>query len=194
MVKIYKDFFDLDCLEYIEEQIERSKRTSNLRASYPTINWGPMIIQESAPVLIYDMVDPDILLKRLKEIYPTEKNIHLMIYYWPVGSYVAWHPDDHVEMTATVYMNRYWSRDWGGLFLYEENGKILAEVPEWNKLVLQSPPVPHASTALTKSYYGPPDVDGGWAYHNGVPIIRTTIQIFEESEAYEGNEKSSYIR
>ena len=184
MVKIYKDFFGPDCLEYIEEQIERSRYTSNFRASYPSQGWGPIIIQESAPVMIYDMVDPDILQKRLKEVYPTEKDIHFMIYYWPVGSYVAWHPDDHVEMTASVYMNKVWHRDWGGLFLYEEGDKILAEIPEWNKLVIQSPPVLHASTPVTKSYYGSPNVDGGWAYHRSVPIIRTTIQIFEMSETY----------
>jgi hypothetical protein len=192
MIKIYKDFFDSDCLEYIGKQIERSQHTSNFRSSYPTINWGERIVQESAPVMIYDMVDPDILQKRLKEVYPTEKDMHFMIYYWPVGSYVAWHPDNHVEMTASVYMNKYWNRDWGGLFLYEEGDKILAEIPEWNKLVLQSPPVPHASTPVTKSYFGSPDVDGGWAYHEGVPIIRTTIQIFEATEEYKHNHRMTF--
>mgnify|MGYP000361929367 CR=1 FL=1 len=176
MIKIYKNFFDLDCLEYIEEQIERSKRTSNLRTSYPTINWGPRIIQESAPVMIYDMVDPDILQKRLKEVYPTEEDIHFMIYYWPVGSYVAWHPDHHVEMTATVYMNKYWNRDWGGLFLYEEGDNILAEVPEWNKLIVQTDKDWHSTTPVVKPYYYPAPVADD--KYDVIPIIRTTIQIF----------------
>ena len=192
MIKVYKDFFDPDCLKYIEDSIEKSKETANLRTSY--FCWPGDIIHESTPVMVYDLFDADILLKSLKEVIDIERKVLFMIYYWPVGSYIPWHNDSHASFTATVYCNRYWDRDWGGLFLYEENGKILAEVPEWNKLVLQSPPVPHASTPVTKSYFGSPDVDGGWADHRGVPIIRTTIQIFEENEAYKVNEKSSYIR
>ena len=103
--------------------------------------------------------------------------VHFMIYYWPVGSYIPWHNDGHARFTATVYCNRYWDRDWGGLFLYEEKDKILAEVPEWNKLVVQTDKDWHSTTSITKPYYRPVAVDGGG--YNMIPDIRTTIQIFE---------------
>ena len=177
MIKIYKNFFDLDCLEYIEEEIERSKTTANLRSSYPTNNWHGKIIHESTPIMVYDMSDgTDILLKRLEEVIDI-KIVHFMIYYWPVGSYIPWHNDAHATFTATFYCNRYWDRDWGGLFLYYEEDKILAEVPEWNKLIIQTDKDWHSTTSVTKPYYSPVDnVNGGY---DMIPGIRTTIQMFQ---------------
>ena len=113
MIKIYKDFFDSDCLKYIEESIEKSKNTANLRTSYPSNAWDQRIIHESAPVIIYDLYDVDILLKPLKEVIDIKNHVNFMIYYWPTGSYIPWHNDDHVSFTATVYCNRVWDRDWG---------------------------------------------------------------------------------
>jgi len=91
MIKIYKDFFDPDCLKYIEFSIEKSKNTANLRTSY--FHWPDSIIYESTPVMVYDLDDADILLKPLKEVIDIEREVHFMIYYWPVGSYIPWHDD-----------------------------------------------------------------------------------------------------
>ena len=102
-----------------------------------------------------------------------------MIYYWPVGSYIPWHNDAHASVTATVYCNRYWDRDWGGLFLYEKGDNILAEVPEWNKIVIQTDKDWHSTTSVTKPYYTPIPRAGDSKYLDQVPGIRTTIQIFE---------------
>jgi Rps23 Pro-64 3,4-dihydroxylase Tpa1-like proline 4-hydroxylase len=179
MIKIYKNFFDSDCLKYIEDSIVKSKNTTNLRTSYPSNNWQSNIIHESAPIIIYDLNDADILLKPLKEILDIKKEVHFMIYYWPVGSYIPWHNDAHASVTATVYCNRYWDRDWGGLFLYEKGDNILAEVPEWNKIVIQTDKDWHSTTSVTKPYYCPIAVQGGGG-HDMIPDIRTTIQFFSE--------------
>ena len=58
--------------------------------------------------------------------------------------------------------------DWGGLFLYKEEDKILAEVPEWNKLIIQTDKDWHSTTSITKPYL-----------HQPHPELRTTIQMFE---------------
>ena len=178
MILVYKDFFDSDCLEYIEKSIEKSRNSANLRSSF--FSWGPRIIQQSTPVMVYDLDDADILLERLKEIIVIERKVNFMIYFWPIGSYIPWHNDNHVSFTATVYCNRYWDRSWGGLFLYEEEDKILAEVPEWNKLIIQTDKDWHSTTSVTKPYYRPVAVEGGGC--NMIPEIRTTIQIFENEE------------
>ena len=178
MIKIYKDFFNPDCLKYIEDSIEKSKNTANLRASYPTNSWQPNIIHESTPVMVYDMLDgTDMLLKRLKEILDIKNDVVFMIYYWPVGSYIPWHNDSRARFTATLYCNRSWDRNWGGLFLYEEGDKILAEVPEWNKLIVQTNKEWHSTTSVTKPYYQPVANANGYTR---ISDIRTTIQIFEE--------------
>ena len=173
MIKIYKNFFDSDCLKYIEESIQKRKNTSNLRTSY--YNWHQNIIHESTPVMVYDLKDADILLKPLKEVIHFEKKVHFMIYHWPVGSYIPWHNDGHASFTATLYCNKYWDENWGGLFLYKEKDKIFAEVPEWNKLVVQTDKDLHSTTSVVRPYYYPT-----LAHQQATPIIRTTIQIFTE--------------
>ena len=184
MIKVYKDFFDSDCLEYIEKSIEKSRNTANLRSSF--FSWRPGIVQQSTPVIIYDLDDADILLKRLKEIIVIEEKVHFQIYYWPIGSYIPWHDDSHVRFTATVYCNRDWEMDWGGLFLYKEKDKILAEAPEWNKLVIQTNKDWHTTTSVNKPLYWPVAMEDGQVILPS--IIRTTIQIFEEKE-----EKREYV-
>jgi len=178
MILVYKDFFDSDCLEYIEKSIEKSRNSANLRSSF--FSWGPRIIQQSTPVMVYDLDDADILLERLKEIIVIERKVNFMIYFWPIGSYIPWHNDNHASFTATVYCNKYWEMDWGGLFLYKEKDKILAEAPEWNKLVVQTNKDWHTTTSVTKPLYLPVAKEDGQAILPS--IIRTTIQIFEESE------------
>ncbi len=187
-VTVYKKFFTNESLAFINSCIEHSKNTANLRASYPTNNWHPNIIQDSAPVLIYDIDDKDteLLNKELKQKIDFEGNAKFLIYYWPTGSYIPWHDDGHYKKVGTLYCNGFWHRDWGGAFLYEDGDRILAEYPEHNKLVVQKDNTWHSTTPVTKSYYHPIDWDGGRMYpewqFNISPIIRTTVQIFMDKD------------
>lgn len=189
MIKVYKNFFDSDCLKLIEESIEKSKNTANLRTSYPSNNWGSDIIHQSAPVMVYDMQDVDILRERLTDNKSQIKHLDIdfttaqfMIYYWPVGSYIPWHNDAHATWTATLYCNKVWDMDWGGLFLYKEEDKILAEVPEWNKLIIQTDKEWHCTTSITRPYYLPELINGTVEI---VSDMRTTLQIFVPEELTE---------
>ena len=85
MIKIYKDFFDSDCLEYIEKSIEKSKNTANLKSSF--FYWGPDLIQQSTPVIVYDLDDADILLERLKEIVVFERKVIFMNSKWHIKTF-----------------------------------------------------------------------------------------------------------
>ena len=186
-VKTHKNFYNDECLKFIGEGIEISKTTANLRTSYPSKRWQQEIIKDSAPVLIYymnDHMDTDLLNKNLKDKIPFEGNAHFMIHYWPIGSYIPWHDDMHFKSAATFYCNPYWHRDWGGAFLYEDGDKILAEFPEYNKLILQTGNMWHSTTSVTRSYYSPIDWDNGRVSPVYPPHsdIRTTLQIWMEND------------
>ena len=75
MIEIYKNFFDSDCLRVIEELIAKSKDSIKLKSSY--FDWQSTIIQESTPIMIYDMykmVDTDILRNRLEEVIDIKRS------------------------------------------------------------------------------------------------------------------------
>jgi hypothetical protein len=60
-------------------------------------------------------------------------------------------------------LNKGWHRDDGGLFLWEdENQQIHAEVPEFNKMVLNDDGTSHAVSMIS----------------NQSPQLRTTLQIW----------------
>ena len=177
MITVHKNFFDESDIEFLEQECNKSILSSMLRTSY---TWHPKIVQESSPVLIYDIPDANILTKKFKEI-ATFKTIHYMIYHWPNGSYIPWHTDEMtpISKTGTLYLNRKWKRDWGGAFLFEEGDNILAEFPEYNKLIIQTDHTPHATTPVTKPLFQAIDWDNGYMQPGEIPpVCRITLQVF----------------
>lgn len=62
-------------------------------------------------------------------------------------SFTPWHNDSIYALSITVYLNESWERDWGGCFMYEEEDglSIKAIYPEFNKAIVLTPPIPHAT-------------------------------------------------
>ena len=173
-MKIFKEYLHDDDVASLVNLSKKVQRLDNLRTSYGA--WNDDIVQYSSPVLIFDI--PEEYTTNLRK-YPELSDMSgFMLYFWPNGSYIPWHSDSHVKVTATLYCNRVWDRDWGGLFLYEEGDNILAEVPEWNKIVIQTDKDWHSTTSVTKPYYRPVADANGYTM---IPDIRTTLQIFEDN-------------
>ena len=84
-----------------------------------------------------------------------------------------------VVYVSVVYLNRKWKRDWGGAFLFEEGDNILAEFPEYNKLIIQTDHTPHATTPVTKPLFQAIDWDNGYMQPGEIPpVCRITLQVF----------------
>ena len=178
MIKIYKDFFDESTINFLFEAAAEAKRLNRFRVQY--YHWKPIIVQYSAPVLIFDIPDKhcDDLNSRLKEIVDYE-TAQFMFYFWSVDSYIPWHDDAFGLMTGTVYLNKEWDRDWGGAFLYESGKKIYAEYPEYNKLLLQTKHTLHSTTPVVKPlYHSTLHKEKDETYTKIAPVMRTTLQFF----------------
>ena len=65
------------------------------------------------------------------------------------GSFIPWHDDSNYVLTGTIYLNQNWDKDFGGLFLYEDNLEIKALIPEYNKGCFFIPPMYHTTTLTT---------------------------------------------
>ena len=79
--------------------------------------------------------------------------IDAQAYVWHRLSYIPWHSDkdsdDEVRFAASLYLNKEWNDDWGGLFLYKKDGEIRAEAPQYDKLVFNDNNFPHATSMLS---------------------------------------------
>lgn len=61
-------------------------------------------------------------------------------------SFIPWHTDAGYQLSFTIYLNEVWDRDWGGYFVYEQDGDLNAVVPKFNTAVGFECPVQHCTT------------------------------------------------
>jgi len=66
----------------------------------------------------------------------------------PRGSYVNWHTDK-TPVGISIYLNDFWDRDWGGLFLYDDGSGIKGIKPEFNMAVVASSGIPHCVSPVS---------------------------------------------
>jgi Rps23 Pro-64 3,4-dihydroxylase Tpa1-like proline 4-hydroxylase len=74
----------------------------------------------------------------------------VMNYAWTRLSYIPWHNDGHRSEALTIYLNDVWEKDWGGLFLYEDDeGSLRGFVPSFNCGLKNRSNVKHSTTPVT---------------------------------------------
>ena len=167
MIKIERNFFDDDLIEELSTLAIKFYKSNNLRTNFSS--WKDGIVQCSSVVLIYDIPQDNKIYKKLSTKFDTE-DFNFMFQYWTQGSYIPWHDDGYAAKAGTVYLNKNWNMDWGGLFMYMDDKKIYAEKPEYNKLIYLSGDInKHSTTPVTRPLYG----------ETG-QIMRTTLQFFSK--------------
>ena len=57
-----------------------------------------------------------------------------MIYNWQRYSYIPFHSDTHCKIGATLFLNPFWKKNWGGAQIYVDNDRHYLEYPEFNKM------------------------------------------------------------
>ena len=165
-VVVIKDFLPTDLL--IRAQAEsKHKLTSGECCLKSHRCWPAFIVKDSFPVLVHEL-DPRGDLHREIHDAVLEKTDFaplsaIMFYYWTRLSYIPWHTDGHVDAGLTISLNEAWDPNFGGYFLYRDEGEecIRAIQPARNQAVIQIGGVEHSTTAV--------NCDGD---------VRSTIQIF----------------
>jgi hypothetical protein len=129
--------------------------------------WDKNIVKDSFPVLIHFIDRQSELYFTLKEEIEEKTNCfikkqaNIMFYYWTRFSYIPWHNDGLHDFALTIHLNEKWDENYGGWFLYEENGGVSAILPKRNMGVFQKGGIRHCTT--------PVHYDGN---------LRRTIQVF----------------
>lgn len=117
--------------------------------------WPGRLVQLSGPIILYTLPD-DICSKlrteiNLKTPIPAEWE---MIATYTLGSrfsYVPWHDDANHLRSLTIYLNEEWDRDWGGMFVYEDEDQLSAVLPSFNRALMFTPPLWHSVSPVTLS-------------------------------------------
>jgi Rps23 Pro-64 3,4-dihydroxylase Tpa1-like proline 4-hydroxylase len=131
-------------------------------------SWNNKIIDASHVVLSreYDEITKLKILENLikNQIINVEDNLNYTVlnYAWTKLSYIPWHNDGSSYQTITIYLNDVWDENWGGIYLYNDDGLIKGIIPSPNRCVKNVSDLMHTVTPVNLN----------------APGCRITIQIF----------------
>lgn len=163
-LRIFDNFLDNalynECYEYSTSRFESDEMSLRTNRS-----WDQNIRKDSNLVLTHILSTDNDLYKKINDIVKTKCQVdsikNIMFYYWTQGSHIPWHNDGCHNGGITIYLNKSWDEDWGGIFLFKDDETINGFYPKPNRSIMQVGGIEHSVAPTTKN-----------------SDIRFTIQIF----------------
>jgi len=89
---------------------------------------------------------------RISRHLPRHDDLLIQHYVWMRGSGISRHNDGGHKFGATIYLNRSWNTDYGGLFMWEPDGSgddLRVACPSFNTMVLNDRKLFHSVTPVS---------------------------------------------
>lgn len=175
-VEVIENILSLDLINELHEYV--SSRSHEYVWRNATIAWPQDLTVGSSSVMIMDLEKfRDKLYNEVAEKIPSIKQLELelpfpMFHSIPPMGLMGWH-EDYNPINVTIYLNEFWDKQWGGLFLYEEEDEIKVIKPKFNNGVVVSMNQPHGVSMIPYT----------------CPISRYSVQLFFIEE---GKNEQSY--
>ena len=144
-----KDFLPADLILQIKKYIYRERPQTSNHSS-----WDQRIIKDSARVEIFRLSDTEFkqqVINCYSNYFDINKysTTYLNYYKWLPGSFIPFHNDDSSSLASTIYLNESWDKDYGGLFLYEQDTEIKGYFPKYNSAVINKNNVSHSTSIIS---------------------------------------------
>jgi hypothetical protein len=134
----------------INENLTRAVWASN------EIIWSPDImkgITGSTMIKIVGEGNKILLENELKKYLPEYTELTFQYYVWQKNSGISMHVDPKFKFGATVYLNKKWDFDYGGIFIFEnfqnDDPYFRAFCPEYNTLLISDKNEKHMVTPVS---------------------------------------------
>ena len=148
-ITVVKDFLPTDLILQIKNYIYREKPQT-----YNHSCWNQNIIKDSARVEIFRLSDTEFK-QHVINCYSNYVDIkkysvtYVNYYRWLPGSFIPFHNDERSSLASTIYLNESWDKDYGGLFLYEQDEEIKGYVPKYNSAVINKNSISHSTSIIS---------------------------------------------
>jgi hypothetical protein len=116
-------------------------------------NYDYSVIGTSNAIFCFDLTE-DLKQEVLNELTKkgvfsaTPKKVVTYLHLFSRGSFIPWHNDYNYKYTGTIYLNKEWNKNLGGLFIYEDGEELKCIEPKFNSGIFFEPPMGH-TTSLT---------------------------------------------
>lgn len=151
-VRVIDNFLPISMIEEIHEYVSSNVTEYVWRPN--TVIWDPGLTSGSPAIMLMalDFIKDEILnvcKMHLGEEFMSGLTAPYPVFYdSPRGSYVNWHTDK-TPVGISIYLNEFWDRDWGGLFLYDDGSGIKGIKPEFNRAVVATANIPHCVSPVS---------------------------------------------
>lgn len=156
MINIYQNVLTEDVLSVIEQDFMFNFAQRKWMSS--SLVWDPGIKNFISGSCVFCKVEPHIknliavqLKNKIPEHDPETEELHMQYYVWQKDSGISWHNDTGRRIAATLYLNKNWSIDFGGLFVWEDvyaENPLQAFVPKYNSMIVNDDTTWHMVTPI----------------------------------------------
>jgi len=163
-ILMYDNFLEPSLIREINEYTFKQINKPNWNTSH---RWSNAVKRLTAPIISLYLPEQFALpiQDRFNKIKYKRKKFKIkysMFYICSPNSYIGWH-DDPYSFGASVYLNKEWDIEHGGIFLYKDKEDIKGVSPVYNRCVINVEKTMHTISMLT------PDAP-----------LRRSLQIFGE--------------
>ena len=153
-MKFVNNVLTEDAFQVVIDNIKHYSKLNLWTSS--SLFWSPEIrVGNHVGVLTHLIKGPfaDYIEKEISHFLPEYARLQIQMYLWPEGSNISWHDDNGFSFGATIYLNRHWEINYGGLFVWEDSDtkelKILC--PCKNTMVINDKKEGHCVTHVTSA-------------------------------------------
>lgn len=85
--------------------------------------WGAEIRVDVSGICVATLVSPELknnIANCISRYLPEHDDLTIQHYVWMRGAAISRHDDYHVKFGATIYLNKDWNIDYGGIFLWKD--------------------------------------------------------------------------
>lgn len=147
---IIENFLDSELLNDLEKDLE-SKIKQRVWVNSRT-SWQDELTNRFIGNIETTSIDPSCsvrLEKKIKPLVDSYVKFAADHYIWYPLSGINLHKDEYYQFGATLYLNKNWNVEDGGLFLYKKKEKYKVVVPTYNTCVINDNNIEHCVTQVT---------------------------------------------
>ena len=161
---IFDNVCDSETLDILHQDLDSKSKESlvlNSKKWDDTLTIGIDGIVTVIPVS--DQISKLIRKILIKKIPDTRLyNMNFVYQVMPYQAGISKHYDKLHYFAATLYLNKVWDLNYGGILIYEEDSVLKAHCPTYNTLIVNNNKALHLVTSVT----------------NAAPVARVTLQCF----------------
>jgi len=154
MIKRIDNFLSEDVISTVQKIVQDNIDSPKWKTS---MFWQEEIKKSSTIIPLFNLNEfvevKELILKHYEPYLNLTdfKNFYLTYYIWPPLSYIPFHYDGTYKVASTIYLNKKWDRDHGGLFMCKNGEDYLAITPKYNHCIINTNDEIHGTTLTTSN-------------------------------------------